>query len=103
MRTGSGAAEALLVGLSVRALLRSAMSAARRRGRRPLPKVCVVGLLLLSLACNTCFTCLFPALTNSGSRTRQQPPTAAQDGRAGVACLSLRQPINQRLTPPCAG
>ena len=47
---------------------------------------CVAGLLLLSLACNACFTCSFPALTNS----RLQDKAAA--AAAAAACLSLRQP-----------
>ena len=57
--------------------------APRRGATRPAAAAAacyVAGLLLLSLACNACFTCSSPALTNSGSRTRQQPPTAAQAG-----------------------
>jgi hypothetical protein len=65
------------------ASLRSAMKAARRR---PAAACCVAGLLLLSLACNTCFTCLFPALTNSRFQDKAARTAAA------AACLSLRQP-----------
>ena len=75
------AAEVLLVGLSVRASLRSAMKAARAAAAAA---CCVAALLLLSLACNTCFTCSFPALTNS----RLQDKAAG----AAAACLSLCQP-----------
>ena len=72
----------LLVALSVRASLRSALKAARRPAAAA--ACCVAALLVLSLGCNTCFTCLFPALTNS----RFQDKAAG----AAAACLSLRQP-----------
>jgi hypothetical protein len=55
--------------------------APRHEGSAPaaaaLPQ-CVAALLVLSLACNTCFTCSFPALTNS----RFQDKAAARRRRA---------------------